>query len=154
MLFYFGEPQWAIVGDTFPVGCRFSDKIVHADLFANNPDLKNPTYQTLTGIYTPHCGLNNVHMSWGHDEYLYYVVKDYLPEQAAYIIRYHSFYAWHKENEYAHLANEYDHEMFKWVKLFNKYDLYSKSPELPDIEALKPYYQELIAEFFSEKIAW
>ncbi len=154
MLFYFGEPQWAVVGDTFPVGCAFSDKIVHADLFANNPDLKNPTYQTLTGIYTPHCGLNRVHMSWGHDEYLYYVVKDYLPEQAAYIIRYHSFYAFHKENEYAYLANEYDRTMLKWVKLFNTYDLYSKSPEQPDIETLKPYYQELIAEFFPKKIAW
>src|SRR5262245_20039795 len=23
-----GEPQWAAVGDTFPVGCRFSEKIV------------------------------------------------------------------------------------------------------------------------------
>ena len=28
VLCLFGEPQWAVVGDTFPVGCRFSDKIV------------------------------------------------------------------------------------------------------------------------------
>src|SRR4051794_21845712 len=27
ILCLFGEPQWAVVGDTFPVGCRFSDKI-------------------------------------------------------------------------------------------------------------------------------
>ena len=154
MLLYFGEPQWAVVGDTFPVGCAFSNKIVHADLFAGNPDINNPTYQTLTGIYVPHCGLNNVHMSWGHDEYLYQVIKNYLPEQAAYIIRYHSFYAFHKENEYTHLLNEYDRTMLKWVKLFNTYDLYSKCPEQPDIKALKPYYQKLISEFFPDKIAW
>jgi len=24
--------------------------------------------------------------------------------------------------------NEHDHEMFKWVNLFNPYDLYSKNP--------------------------
>ena len=26
-----GEPQSAVVGDTFPVGCKFSDKIVYPD---------------------------------------------------------------------------------------------------------------------------
>ncbi len=34
-----GEPQWAAVGDTFPVGCRFSDKIVFPEFFADNPDV-------------------------------------------------------------------------------------------------------------------
>jgi inositol oxygenase len=29
VLCLFGEPQWAVVGDTFPVGCKFSDKIVY-----------------------------------------------------------------------------------------------------------------------------
>lgn len=154
MLFFFGEPQWAVVGDTFPVGCAFSDKIVHADLFENNPDLKNPLYQTKCGIYAPHCGLRNVHMSWGHDEYLYHVVKNYLPEQAAYIIRYHSFYALHQEKEYMHLLDEYDHEMLKWVKLFNRYDLYSKCPQKPNAQKLAPYYKDLIARFFPEKLNW
>jgi inositol oxygenase len=27
VLCLFGEPQWAVVGDTFPVGCAYSDKI-------------------------------------------------------------------------------------------------------------------------------
>ena len=34
----FGEPQWAVVGDTNPVGCAFSPKIVHSEFFALNPD--------------------------------------------------------------------------------------------------------------------
>lgn len=34
----FGEPSWAVVGDTFPVGCAFSDQIVFAPYFRENPD--------------------------------------------------------------------------------------------------------------------
>lgn len=44
--------------------------------------------------------------------------------------------------------------MMKWVKQFNQYDLYSKAEETPDVEALKPYYLELIDEFFPEVIQW
>ena len=49
MLCLFGEPQWAVVGDTFPVGCRYSDKIVFPEFFAENPDAPYPTYQTPAG---------------------------------------------------------------------------------------------------------
>lgn len=148
------EPQWAVVGDTFPLGCAFSDKIVYPDFFANSPDMQRADLQTECGIYEPGCGLDKVTMSWGHDEYMYMVTKDFLPEPAQYIIRYHSFYAAHRENAYEHLMTEHDKEMFKWVRAFNPYDLYSKSDEPPKVEELKPYYQELIAEFFPEKIRW
>ena len=148
------EPQWAVVGDTFPVGCKYSDKIVYADFFRDNPDSRNPAYQTENGIYAPGCGLNNVHLSWGHDEYLYNVVKDYLPESALYMIRYHSFYPGHKEGAYAHLMNAHDREMFAWVRAFNPYDLYSKSHQKPDVAALRPYYEDLIAEFFPTTLQW
>ncbi|TWO34646.1 inositol oxygenase [Seonamhaeicola sediminis] len=150
VLCLFDEPQWAVVGDTFPVGCKFSDKIVHAEFFNANPDSTNPKYNTKYGIYEPNCGLDNVKMSWGHDEYLYQIMKDYLPEPALYIIRYHSFYAQHRENEYSHLMNDKDHEMFEWVKEFNPYDLYTKAPVKPDTEALKPYYQELVKKYLPE----
>src|SRR5262247_2549069 len=88
ILCLFGEPQWAVVGDTFPVGCAYSDKIVFHQFFADNPDSRELKYQTRTGIYSKGCGLENVHLSWGHDEYLYHVVKDYLPTAALYMIRY------------------------------------------------------------------
>ena len=154
MLCIYGEPQWAVVGDTYPVGCAFSDKIVFHEFFDGNPDSQNSAYQTDEGIYEKHCGLDNVLMSWGHDEYLYHVVKDYLPTEGAYIIRYHSFYPCHRDKAYENLMNEHDHEMMKWVKIFNPYDLYSKADAPPNVEALKPYYQTLINEFFPEKIAW
>lgn len=154
ILCLYGEPQWAVVGDTFPVGCRFSEKIVYPEFFAENPDSNVAGYQTETGVYEERYGLDNVIMSWGHDEYMYMVTKDYLPEEALYMIRYHSFYAAHREGAYRHLMNEKDREMFKWVQAFNPYDLYSKSPERPDVQTLKPYYDDLIAEFFPEEIAW
>ena len=154
ILCLWGEPQWAVVGDTFPVGCAFSDKIVFSEFFADNPDSKVPEYQTRLGIYEENCGLENVHLSWGHDEYLYHVVKDYLPEEALYMIRYHSFYPAHREGEYGHLMNNHDREMFRWVRAFNPYDLYSKSAERPDVKKLKPFYDDLIAEFFPPTLQW
>ena len=46
VLCLFGEEQWAVVGDTFPVGCAYSDKIVYHELFKENPDSSNPLYST------------------------------------------------------------------------------------------------------------
>lgn len=154
ILCLFGEPQWAVVGDTFPVGCAFSERIVFAEYFATNPDAANPEYQSACGIYSPHCGLDSVDLSWGHDEYLYQVVRPYLPEPALYMLRYHSFYPGHKERAYDHLMNDHDQEMFAWVRAFNPYDLYSKAAARPDVGRLRPYYEELIAEFFPPQLAW
>jgi inositol oxygenase len=152
VLCLFGEPQWAVVGDTFPVGCAFSPRIVYPEFFAENPDSRVAAYQTRLGIYEQGCGLDAVHLSWGHDEYLYHVVKDRLPEEALFMIRYHSFYAAHQEGEYGFLMNEHDREMFRWVRAFNPYDLYSKSEVPPDRRALEPYYRDLVAEFFPDRL--
>ena len=152
VLCLFGEPQWAVVGDTFPVGCKFSDKIVYSEFFKDNPDSEDPRFNSEYGVYEPNCGLDNVHMSWGHDEYLYQVFKDYLPEPALYMIRYHSFYAQHRERAYDHLMNRQDHHMFNWVKLFNPYDLYSKSPIPPDVNKLRPYYEDLASKYLPDLI--
>ncbi|MBU3743245.1 MAG: inositol oxygenase [Sediminibacterium sp.] len=147
VLCLFGEPQWSVVGDTFPVGCAYSDKIVFPEFFRDNPDFGHPIYSTQYGVYEPNCGLKNVHMSWGHDEYVYHMMKDYLPEEGLYMLRYHSFYAQHREHAYDHLMSEHDQKMFKWVKLFNPYDLYSKNPNQKSWEELRPYYENLVAKY-------
>jgi len=154
VLCLYGEPQWAVVGDTFPVGCAFSDKIVFPEFFAANPDSTNPAYQTPDGIYEAGCGLDKVHLSWGHDEYLYHVVKKHLPEEALAMIRYHSFYPGHKEGAYAHLMTDKDRELFESVRKFNPYDLYSKGLERPNAAELRPYYDDLIAEYFPPMLRW
>jgi hypothetical protein len=77
----FGLPQWAVVGDTFPVGympwlfysyhpdltrrCSHDEEIVHFPLFEGNEDNSNPAYNSSYGIYEPNCGLDNLKMSWG-----------------------------------------------------------------------------------------
>jgi len=152
VLCLFGEPQWAVVGDTFPVGCKFSEKIVYPEFFNANPDINDERYNTKYGVYEPNCGLKNVHMSWGHDEYLYHIMKPYLPESALYMIRYHSFYAQHREEAYNHLLDDHDLEMFKWVRAFNPYDLYSKSPVPPNVQELRPYYEDLASKFLPNKL--
>jgi inositol oxygenase len=154
VLCLYGEPQWGVVGDTFPTGCAYSDQIVFPEFFAANPDSAVPEYQTKYGIYEPNCGLDKVHLSWGHDEYIYSITRNYLPEPAQYMLRYHSFYAAHKHGAYRHLMNKRDEEMFEWVKKFNPYDLYSKGSEKPSLKQLRPYYEDLIAEFFPDKIDW
>ncbi|KAK2802221.1 hypothetical protein FQN51_004904 [Onygenales sp. PD_10] len=155
LLFFYGaQGQWDVVGDTFPVGCAFDEQIIYPDTFAGNPDFGHEVYGTKFGIYAPNCGLENVMLSWGHDEYLYNVVKTQstLPKEALAMIRYHSFYPWHTGGAYRHLMNEEDHEMLKAVQAFNPYDLYSKTDDVPNIEELKPYYLGLIDEFFPHRI--
>ncbi|KAG4076087.1 hypothetical protein HA402_011433 [Bradysia odoriphaga] len=148
---FYGEPQWAVVGDTFPVGCLWSDNIVYRDTsFAGNVDGDNPKFNTKYGMYEPNCGITNITMSWGHDEYLYNVLKhnkSTLPNEALYIIRYHSFYPWHTSRDYTHFEAPGDENIMKWVNIFNRYDLYSKSAKVPNIDELWPYYQNLIDKY-------
>ena len=154
VLCLYGEPQWAVVGDTFPVGCAYSDQIVFPEFFRANPDSRVAEYQTRYGIYSPNCGLDNVHLSWGHDEYIYTVTRRYLPEPAQYMLRYHSFYAAHRHGAYRHLMDGHDEQMFEWVRKFNPYDLYSKGRERPNMKEIRPYYEDLVAEFFPAQIDW
>jgi len=152
------QPQWTVVGDTFPVGCKFSDKIVFHEFFNKNPDYQHQIYSSKFGIYTPHCGLDNVLFSFGHDEYLYQVLihnKCNIPPLGLKIIRYHSFYAWHKDNAYDYLMNDDDHEIKKWCKKFSELDLYTKNNNyVPNINALKNYYNVLINKYFPTTILY
>jgi inositol oxygenase len=148
-------PQWAVVGDTFPLGCAYSEKCVFPDYFKENPDFGNPTYSSKLGIYEENTGFDNVTMSFGHDEYLYQVLKNndcQLPEEALYVIRYHSFYPWHSHGGYDYLANEKDRTFLPLLKTFQKCDLYSKVAEEIKVDELLPYYRGLIKKYFKSSI--
>ena len=150
----YGEPQWGVVGDTFPVGCAWSQDIVFPEYFANNADRHRPELQTKYGIYQPNCGLENLHMSFGHDGYIAEVMKPYLRDEALYMLRFHSFYPWHRHGAYDYLCNDKDRSMLEWVLKFNQYDLYSKGHAKPNMKELKPYYDDLFAEFLPPVLAW
>jgi inositol oxygenase len=147
--------QWGIVGDTFIVGCALPMSLVYSEFNNLNPDMNNSIYNSKYGIYKPGCGLDNVKCSWGHDEYLYQILKHNninLPNEAFYIIRYHSLYAHHKENSYSHLMDDYDKKMIGWLKLFNKYDLYTKK----DVDIITPkietYYKNILDKYFVKEL--
>ena len=157
ILCLFGEPQWAVVGDTFPVGCAFSNRIVYPEFLAANPDSTDSRFNSRLGVYEEGCGLRNVDLSWGHDEYLFHVITQAgckLPESAQYMIRYHSCYPWHREEEYEYLLDDHDRQMLPWVREFNTYDLYSKCPERPDWAKLSGYYTSLIEKYLPGELGW
>jgi hypothetical protein len=52
------------------------------------------------------------------------------------------------------IMDERDKRMLPWVNEFNPYDLYSKSAERPDVRQVKPFYDELIAEYFPAELRW
>mmetsp|Transcript_22233 Transcript_22233/g.44767 ORF Transcript_22233/g.44767 Transcript_22233/m.44767 type:complete len:294 (+) Transcript_22233:106-987(+) len=155
-----GEEQWCVVGDTFPVGCKFSDKVVFPEYFSENPDTSHIVYGTEHGQYAPHCGLGALKMSFGHDEYMFQVLNQHasctLPCAGRNMVRFHSFYAWHTHGAYTHLTTEQDEQVtLPWIREFNKYDLYSKGDDLPDPVRLKPMYQALMDKYgIGGKLKW
>ncbi|HZU27693.1 MAG TPA: inositol oxygenase family protein [Bryobacteraceae bacterium] len=42
--------------------------------------------------------------------------------------------------------------MFGWVRKFNPYDLYSKGAERPSVTELRPFCEDLIAEYFPREL--
>tara|TARA_B100002019_G_C21122746_1_gene524247 strand:+ start:43 stop:846 length:804 start_codon:yes stop_codon:yes gene_type:complete len=151
------DTQWGLVGDTFILGHRIPNTAIfpeYNDLNQDHLKYKDSKY----GSYQPNIGLNNVICSFGHDEYLYQMLKYNgipLPEEGYYMIRFHSLYLWHKENEYGHLEDEKDREMKSWVQKFNQFDLYTKDDNgKMEIEELKHYYDKLIHKYFPEEIFW
>ena len=124
--------QWALGGDTFVVGCEFPSECILPEFNSLNPDMSDPRYNTKYGVYKPNCGLNELKIAWGHDEYMFRMLmanKTLIPREGLDIIRYHSFYPWHSKGAYRHLMNSTDYETMEWVQLFNAFDLYTKDEE-------------------------
>ncbi|KAH7512972.1 hypothetical protein FEM48_Zijuj12G0147000 [Ziziphus jujuba var. spinosa] len=126
------EPQWRVVGDTFPLGCAFDTAIVHHQYFKEIPDHHNQ-------LSTP---------SWGYAlRTVDLITSPCLGATTSTCTRYMIFVAkaLHRAGAYTFLMNEDDKEML------NKYDLYSKSMVRINHEEVKPYYLSLIEKmaFFS-----
>lgn len=175
---YGAMPQWSAVGDTFVLGCDFDSANIFADrgFYKQNPDASNRSFQGRYGKYKPSCGLEQLLMSFGHDEYLAIVLQGHahdverrraagedvplkhLPREAIYMVRFHSFYPWHSprgaNRGYGHLVNEEDWRLLPLLKALQKSDLYSKTKELPNVEELQHFYGRLIREHFLPTLRW
>ena len=97
-------------------------------------------------------------MSFGHDEYLYLVLKynnnHKLSNKYINVIRFHSFYPWHTSKDYHYFMNDTDKELLEDVLEFNKYDLYSKNDSTNISEETKKYYDDLLKNFFPTPLKW
>ena len=94
ILCLFGEPQWAVVGDTFPVGCRYSDKIVFPEFFADNPDADVPEYQTaVRHLRATAAGSTRSTCPGATTSTSTTSSRTTCPTKRLAMIRYHSFYA-------------------------------------------------------------
>lgn len=152
ILVEYGEPQEFVVGDIFPIGCRYSEKIIRYDFLRENPDWHNPQYQSRCGVYDEHCGLDRVVFSFGHDEYGYQLFRELLPREFAWMIRYHSFQS--IAAEYLHLFDEEDLRLREsQMKPFARFDLYTKNPR-EVVERRLPEYEALVKRRFPDPIDW
>ena len=143
--------QWGMVGDVFVVGCTLPNTCVYPEFNRLNPDSHHEVYGTELGPYQRACGLDNVDLAWGHDEYLYRVLVHHptnkIPEAGMVMIRYHSFYPWHTGGSYAQFTNDKDEQYRKWVLDFNKYDLYTKSQKIYDLNEVRSYYEPIAEKY-------
>lgn len=154
--------QWALGGDTFVVGCQIPDNAVVFPQFNTlNPDMHDERYNTLHGMYEPHCGLDHLCFAWGHDEYMYRMLvanNSKIPTEGLDMIRYHSAYPMHDKGAYTHLLREEDEERLHWVRLFNRFDLYTKDGDNDirnEMEALWPFYLDLLEKYgLGGKLKW
>lgn len=150
--------QWALGGDTWIVGCEIPNTIVFPEFNKDNPEYgKYDKY----GIYSPNCGLEKVKFAFGHDEYMYRMLKYNsernictIPHDGLLTIRYHSCYVWHTENEYEHLMNENDYKIKDLVNILNRYDLYTKVEQRVNINEACDYYSKLIDKYLPAELYW
>jgi len=156
-----GEPQWAVCGESFPVGCRFHPSVVHSQYFQANPDRRRRAYASATGVYQQGCGLSSICMSWSGAEYLYMVVaknRTLLPPEALFLIRYQKFAAVLRPGQpYGELLSQFDRNMLPMLEKFREIALYKRAdvPGRLEGDELRQHYDELLLKYIPQgKLRW
>lgn len=89
-----GQPEWTVAGESYPLGCAFSDRIRGAQFLCACSDRRCHAYLTPLGIYEPHCGLDRVAFTFSGPEYLSLVLQQAgvrLPYEALFLVRHQDF---------------------------------------------------------------
>jgi len=100
------------------------------------------------GEWEPGSGLDNCLLQWNHDEFAYERFKDLIPDELAWLIRYHSL----ERAQTEALMDEQDRERAeRLLTPFAHYDHATKTPfALPAVSLLG--YRDVIEEAFPEPI--
>lgn len=106
-------------------------------------------------------GLDASLVSYGHDEYLWQVLRRSpgvrLPATALRVIRYHSLREWHSGGLYRHLENADDRAARPLVQRFAEHDRYDVGWEpvgALHAKRLRDYYVRLVDQFLPPELLW
>jgi inositol oxygenase len=147
------QPQWAVCGESFPVGCAHHPAVAHARYFQANPDRRRRAYAGPAGAYAPGCGLSQVAMSWSGAEYLHLVLalnKSSLPPEALWLLRHQRFAALLRPGApYGELLSDFDRAMLPALGAFREATAYRRREVPGRLEgaALRGHYDALIARY-------
>lgn len=97
----------------------------------------------------PAAGLASVLFRFGHDEIAYMRLKDHVPDEVAWLIRYHSMTV-AKARPYMD-ARDLEYEA-RYLRTFSKYDGGSKSPAFLPVPATLERYRDRIERTFPSPI--
>ena len=152
VLCLYGEPQWAVVGDTFPVGCAWSDKIVYHEFFRDNPDAQIAGLQT-PSAFTRKAVDSRTLTSRGATTNTCTDLQGLLAGRSP-VHDPLSFLLSHPSRGRLRLSSERQRSgtarMGEEVQPLP--DLNSKGDGKVNVAQLRPYYEELISEFFPDKV--
>jgi inositol oxygenase len=163
------QPPWAVGGETFPLGCRFSPLVPGYDFFAANPDRRRRAFAASpTGVYgVANPGLKRVYLSWGAPEYIYMVLvlnRCPLPEDALFVLRAQRCYALTHPcprlgDAYRELLAPEDAARLPLLLKFQQIAVHRRV-DLPDGlaldgDALRAHYDALIERYLgAERLLW
>ena len=105
------------------VGCAAPEDVIFAEFADLNRDVYDEKYSSPLGMYSMHCGLENVLLTWSGPEYLFYMLKHNevdLPVEGFSVLRLFPLYDWHTKNLYKNLANEDDEDTLSFVVGFDR----------------------------------
>jgi inositol oxygenase len=163
-----GEPDWFVLAclmQHFGKAYAFlggvdrdgTSKKVNWGLFGESFVLGHPTTQMtryVESIYESGCGLSSVTVSFGHAELLYRVLarmrknrRCNLPDEALFVLRFHSLLSWHSNEEYVDLEDATDVAFKPSIQRFHEVTRETRR-ELQDAAVHQPKFDELVFKYF------
>ncbi len=115
--------DWTISSRSRIVGCKIPRRAISyfGEFLHLNADENDPRFNSDTGVYQAHCGLENVLLIWSGCEYVYHLLRynhAALPIEAYAMLRYFLLVDWYEHHDYSSLTNDVDDDMLPFIQEF------------------------------------